>query len=46
VTLGALAVTALFLPLAGGLLVVALGKSPNARETATLVTATTLFGVV
>ena len=45
-TPGALAVTALFLPLAGGLLVLAVRRSPNVREAATLVTATALFGVV
>jgi multicomponent Na+:H+ antiporter subunit D len=46
VTLGGLAATALFLPLLGGLVVLALGKFPNLREAATLITATSLFGVV
>ena len=41
-----LALVAVALPLAGGLVVLALGKWPNAREAATLVTATSLFLVV
>lgn len=45
-SLGALAVLCLALPLVGALVVLALGRSPNLREAATLVTATSLFGVV
>ncbi|MEX0935922.1 MAG: proton-conducting transporter membrane subunit [Gemmatimonadota bacterium] len=43
---GALALLAVFLPLAGSLAVLALRRSPNAREGATLLTAGALFGVV
>lgn len=45
-SVGMLAALAVVLPVAGGLAVLALGKWPNAREGATLVTAATLFGVV
>jgi multicomponent Na+:H+ antiporter subunit D len=37
---------AVLLPVLGGLAVLALGRWPNAREAATLVTATALFGLV
>ena len=40
------AAVAVFLPVVGGLAVLALGKWPNAREAATLVTATALFVLV
>jgi multicomponent Na+:H+ antiporter subunit D len=46
VSVAALAAVAVALPVVGGLVVLALGKWPNAREAATLVTATTLFLVV
>lgn len=41
-----LAVLAVTLPMAGALAVLALGRWPNLREAATLLTATALFGVV
>ena len=41
--LGFVALAAVFLPVVGALLVLALGKWPNAREAATLLTATALF---
>jgi len=46
VSVAALAAVAVALPVVGGLMVLALGKWPNAREAATLVTATALFLVV
>jgi multicomponent Na+:H+ antiporter subunit D len=45
-SVGALATLAVFLPVAGALAVLALGKWPNLREGATLVTSTALFLVV
>jgi len=41
-----MALLAVILPVLGGLVVLALGKWPNAREGATLTTATALFGLV
>ncbi|HSG07581.1 MAG TPA: proton-conducting transporter membrane subunit [Longimicrobiales bacterium] len=41
--LGVVALAAVFLPVAGAFLVLALGKWPNLREAATLLTATALF---
>ena len=40
------ALAAVFLPVVGGFVVLALGRWPNAREAATLVTATALFSLV
>lgn len=45
-SVGVLALVAVLLPVAGALAVLALGRWPNVRETATLVTATALFLVV
>jgi len=46
VSLGFLAVLAIFLPVVGGLGILAFGRQPNLREAVTLLTATSLFGVV
>ncbi|GMV07649.1 MAG: hypothetical protein AMXMBFR53_39240 [Gemmatimonadota bacterium] len=45
-SVGMLAALAVLLPVVGGLAVLALGRWPNAREGATLLTAASLFGVV
>lgn len=45
-SLGMMALVAVLLPVAGAFVVLALGRWPNAREGATLLTAGTLFGVV
>ena len=45
-TEGMLPLVAILVPLVGAGLVLALGKWPNAREAATLITGVVLFGIV